>query len=179
MCGKILEVQRNKNWPGLSKEVSDICNEVGIPDINDHHIPDYQIKKAVFSHHYTKLKDDIKNSKKMEKHKDDDFRDVQPYMKGKVIHKTRMCFRVRCEMIKDIKGNYKSKYTRHGGEEALVCDNCDCNVIETQSHCVVCPKWEGIRQGLDLTAIDDLATFFQRLLLEREKGKDGSKGAAP
>jgi hypothetical protein len=63
----------------------------------------------------------------------------------------------------------KNHYTRNGGESALVCDNCECGVIETQSHCMVCPKLEGIRQGLDLTKIDDLSTFFQQLLAERAK----------
>ena len=67
-----MEVQKNKDWPGLAKEVSDICEQMGISDINDHDIPDYQIKKAIAEHHYAKLKDDIKNSKKMEKHKDDE-----------------------------------------------------------------------------------------------------------
>ena len=173
----MLEVQKNKDWPGLAKEVSDICEQVGISDINDHDIPDYQIKKAIAEHHYAKLKDDIKNSKKMEKHKDDDFRKAQPYMKGKSLEQTRMCFRARCEMVKEIKGNFKSKYTRNGGEEALVCDNEDCKVVETQSHCLTCPKWEGIREGLDLTVIQDLATFFQRLLVERGKEKLASKAA--
>ena len=80
--------------------------------------------------------------------------------------------------MNDIKGNFKSKYTRQGGEAALVCDNCQLNVNETQAHCLVCPKWEGIRQGLDLSRIEDMATFFQRLLGERAKMKDGSRGAA-
>ena len=86
----------------------------------------------------------------MKKHKDDDFTEVQPYMKGKVLSKTRMSFRVRCEMVNDVRGNFKSKYIRNGGEAALLCDNCDQQQIETQSHCLACPKWKGIRQGLDV-----------------------------
>ena len=61
--------------------------------------------------------------------------------------------------MKEIKGNFKSKYTRHGGEAALVCDNCDLRENETQTHCLVCPKWEDIRQGLDLSKIEEMATF--------------------
>ena len=178
LSGQILEEQRNNNWPGLAREVREICEELDIPDMNIHDIPDSQVKKAVCSHHYNTMKDDIANSKKMEKHKHEDFFDVQPYMKGIDIHKTRMCFRTRCEMVNDIKGNFTSKYKRHGGEAALVCDNCDLQVNETQTHCLVCPKWEDIRHGLDLTKIVDMATFFQRLLVERAKLKNGSKGAA-
>ena len=178
LSGQILEEQRSKNWPGLSQEVSEICEEINIPDINIHDINEGQIKKAVAIHHYDTMKDEIANSKKMEKHKDEDFHDVQPYMKGIDIQKTRMCFRTRCELVNDIKGNFKSKYTRHGGEAALVCGNCDLSENETQTHCLVCPKWEDIRQGLDLSKIEGMATFFQRLLVERGKLKNGSRGAA-
>ena len=36
-------------------------------------------------------------------------------MKGKSVDKCRMAFRIRCEMVKEIKGNYKDKYRRMGG----------------------------------------------------------------
>ena len=159
LSGQILEEQRSKNWPGLSQEVSEICEEINIPDINIHDINEGQIKKAVAIHHYDTMKDEIANSKKMEKHKDEDFHDVQPYMKGIDIQKTRMCFRTRCELVNDIKGNFKSKYTRQGGEAALVCDNCDLSENETQTHCLVCPKWEDIRQGLDLSNTEGMLHF--------------------
>ena len=51
LSGQILEEQRSKNWPGLAVEVREICEELDIPDINIHDIPDWQIKKAVFSNH--------------------------------------------------------------------------------------------------------------------------------
>ena len=124
------------------------------------------------------MKDDLANSKQMEKHKDEDFHEVQPYMKGIDIYQTRMCFRTICEMVNEIKGNFLSKYKRYGGEAALACDNCDLNVKETQTHCLVCPQWEDIRHGLDLTKIEDMATLFQRLFVERAKQKDGSNRAA-
>jgi hypothetical protein len=43
LSGQILQEQRNKNWPGLAREVSEICEELSIPDINIHDIPDSQI----------------------------------------------------------------------------------------------------------------------------------------
>ena len=78
-------------------------------------------------------------------------------------------------MVDNIKGNFKSKHRRSGGEKALICDYKGCEQVETQSHCMVCPQWASIRDGLDLTKIDDLATFFQKLLLARAKLKTGSK----
>ena len=46
-------------------------------------------------------------------------------MKGKVIERTRMAFKVRCEMVEEVRGNFKDKYKSQGGEEALVCEDCD------------------------------------------------------
>ena len=64
--------------------------------------------------------------------------------------------------MKDIKGNYKDKFKRLGGEDALKCDDC-LSEIQTQSHCLVCPHWEDIRKGLELDNINGLVTFFQRM----------------
>ena len=98
-------------------------------------------------------------------------------MNGKDIHKTRMSFSTRCELVNEIKGNSNSKYTRHGGEAVLVRDNCDLRENETQTHCLMCPKLEDIRQGLDFSTIKDIATFFQPLIVERVKLKNDSRGA--
>ena len=43
----------------------------------------------------------------------------------------RMAFRIRCELVKDIKGNYKDKFKRLGGEDALKCDDCLSDEIQT------------------------------------------------
>ena len=160
----ILEEQRLNNWPGLSKEVSSICETLKIPDINenDFDISMGNIKEAVMEHHDKELKEDYLNRKSLED--------------------TRMAFRIRCEMVDKVKGNFKDKFKRQGGEEALVCQDCDCGEIQTQSHCLVCPKWEDIRAGLELDRIEDLVKFFQRLLKERDgeekKDKTGSDGGA-
>ena len=167
----ILEEQRANNWPGLSKEVADICEQLQIPDLNDNDfdISVGSIKEAVMEHHDNELKEKIKSSEKMEKVKDDDFSQVQEYLKGKSIENTRMAFKIRCNMVQDIKGNFTSKYKRLGGEEALLCQDCDCREIQTQSHCLVCPKWEEIRTGLELDKIEDVVKFFQKLMVERLK----------
>ena len=125
-------------------------------------------------HHDKLLVEEVGKSKKTETPKNDNFKQVQEYMKQKSVHNCRMAFRIRCELVKDIKGNFKSKYKRQGGEEALKCEDCSLDQVQTQSHCVECPHWTGIREGLDLDTLEGLVTFFQRLLKERLKEKDGS-----
>ena len=136
------------------------------------------IKKAVFNHHYLELKEQLAKSKKMTNHKEDDFTQIQPYMKWNSVDQCRMAFRVRSEMVDEIRGNFKDKYRRTGGEAALACQVCPSGLIETQSHCVQCPKWQDLRLWLELNKMEDLVTFFQRLLNEKVKGRTGSLRAA-
>ena len=171
---QILEEQQTYKWPGLSAEVRDICAEIGIPDLNYHDTPAGHIKKAILHHHDRNVFEEVSKSKKMMNHKNDDFSKVQNYMKGKSVDNCRMAFRIRCEMVNDIKGNFKDKFKRQGGEEALKCDDCKSDQIQTQSHCLVCPHWEDIRRGLEFDQIEGLVKFFQRLLLERAREKTGS-----
>ena len=104
---------------------------------------------------YTKMKDI----------KDDNFTEVQSYFKEKSIETTRMAFRVRCKMVKDIPGNFKQKYKKEG----LTCKYCNGGDVMSQSHCVECPACSDLREGLDLMNILDMVKFFQKLLTERAR----------
>ena len=76
-------------------------------------------------------------------------------------------------MVNDIPGNFKNKYRRTKGlkdneDEGLACSYCGQGIM-TQSHCLICPAWEALREGLDLTTIDGMVTFFRGLVEERKK----------
>ena len=97
--------------------------------------------------------------------KDDDFSEVQDYFKEKSVETARMAFRVRCQMVKDIPGNFKQKYRKEG----LNCKYCEGGSVMSQSHCLTCPAWGELREGLDLTNILDMVKFFHKLLSERAR----------
>ena len=158
---------------GFQGLVTEICEAMDIPDINDNGITVGNIKKAVFTHHQRELLENIERSKKMMKHKGDNFSKPQSYMNERSVERARMSFRIRSEMVQEVRGNYKDKYRRKGGEQALLCQEYSCGVIETQSHCLECPKWESLRLGLDVEKLEDMVIFFQKLLSERTK-KHGS-----
>ena len=80
---------------------------------------------------------------------------------------TRMAFKVRCMMVPEIPNNFKDKYKKK--ENGLICSYCDEGQVMSQSHCLVCPAWAEQREGLDLTSIVDMASFFRKLLAERER----------
>ena len=79
----------------------------------------------------------------------------------------RMAFRVHCNMVDAIPANFKQKYRRD--KDGLICSYCPEGKLFSQSHCLECPAWEEMRKGLDLTNIMDMATFFRKLINERER----------
>ena len=169
LCRQVYEEGKVNGWPGLGEEVTEICKEIGIPDLNEVNVSKVTIKNAIFEHHYQSLKEEIvKSSGKLEPIKDEDFRTVQDYFSDKSVESVRMGFKVRSQMVPEIPGNFKNKY-KHAGEGGLKCKYCDEGAIMTQSHCVVCPAWGELRRGLDMTDIRDLVKFFRKLLEERAK----------
>ena len=107
---------------------------------------------------------------KLEAIKGDDFTEVQEYFNDKSVANGRMAFKVRSQMVPDIPGNFKNRYRVKGTtSEGLMCDHCQEGEILTQSHCISCSAWSNLRDGLDLTCITDMVTFFRKLLVERAK----------
>ena len=170
LCRQIYEEGKSKGWPGLGQEVKEICEIINIPDVNEVSLPKTVIKKAVFDHHYTEMKAEVMSMKKLDQIKNDDLSQVQGYFENKSIENARMSFKLRSQMLENIPGNFKNKYKKD--EEKLKCQHCDLSEVMTQSHCVQYTAWIDLKKDLDLTKIDDLVKFFQRLLLERAKAKD-------
>ena len=171
LCRQVYEEGRARGWPGLGEEVAGICKEIGIPDINGEFLSKTEIKNAIFDHHYKEMLENIEGSKKLEDIKHEEFNEVQHKFQVKSVENTRMAFRVRCHMVPDIPDNFKAKYRKKGPDSnvELFCKYCEEEVIMSQSHCMVCPAWTELREGLDLTNIMDMAKFFRMLLTERAR----------
>ena len=160
---QIYREQVDMSWPGLAREVEEICQKIGLKNLNDEDSSKEEIKEAIFFRNYLDMKEDMEKYKKLEAIKNEDFREAQQYMEFKSIDQARMAYRIRCKMVKSIKDNFKNSYSD------LACDNCQDGSLDSQSHAVMCPGWEEQRQGLELTNIKDMVVFFTRIL--KEKGK--------
>ena len=157
-------------WPGLGQEVSEICDVLGLPDVNIVLVSKNEVKKAIFEHHYHDMINIIKNQSKLHTIKEDDFKEVQQYFNYKSVEKTRMAFMIRSQMVPEIPGNFKNKFRGRGtGSDGLACPYCMQGSVMTQSHCLACPAWSELRGGLDITKIDYLVVFFRKLLVEMAK----------
>ena len=159
----------------MSEEVSEICRTVGLPDVNFSRVKKEKVQEMIYYHHYKDLKEELYKSKKMEEVKHEDYRVVQPYMEDKSIDRCRTKFRIRTQLMKTFKDNFRSKYRQKDrGEEdsdpGLQCGDCLApDTRDTQAHCLICPAWEQVRAGLDLGDIEDLVTYFRRVLEGRTK----------
>ena len=157
LCRLIYEEGKSRGWPRLGQEVTDICQKLNIPDVNDNLVPKSVVKEAIFAHHYSDMKEEVSKIKKLDPIKDQDFREVQHY------------FMDRSPMLEEIPGNFKNKFKNE--KEKLKCQHCSEQQILTQSHCVECPAWTEIKKDLDLTKIEDMVIYFLRLLNERVKSE--------
>ena len=43
-------------WPGLAKEVVDICEKLEIPNVLAQNIPKSKVKQAIYNHHNNEIK---------------------------------------------------------------------------------------------------------------------------
>ena len=105
LARQVYEESRRKGWPGLGKEVTGICKEIGIADVNDVVMSKTEIKNAIWEHHQLDIKKELSQSKKLGDIKDEDFATVQDYFNDKSIANTRMAFKICSQMVEEIPGN--------------------------------------------------------------------------
>ena len=67
------EKQLHLQLPGLAREVSDICEQIQIPDVNYYKVKKDTIEEAIFFNHYKDMKEELYDSKKLNKFKYEDF----------------------------------------------------------------------------------------------------------
>ena len=166
LAKKICQEADDRGWPGLKSEVKEICRQIGIEDLNKHNISKTHIKEAIFYSHYKSMKEDMSKSSKLEDIQNEDYRCIQPYFLDKSVSNTRLAFRIRTKMLEKIPGNYKNMFKN--SKEGLKCSHCEEDVM-TQIHCVSCPGFKQLREGLDLTCMADMVVYFRRVMVERSR----------
>ena len=110
--------------------------------------------------------EDMSKSSKLEDIQNEDCRCIQPYFLDKSVSNTRLAYRIRTKMVEKIPGNYKNMFKK--SNEGLKCSHCEEDVM-TQIHCVSCPGFKLLREGLDLTCMADMVVYFRRVMVERSR----------
>ena len=120
---------------------------MGIEDVNLTMVSETEVKEAIFKHHYNDMISVINTKSKQEAIKRDDFTKVQEYSYEKSVINSRMAFTIRSHMVPKILGYFKNRYKGKGTiSEWLNCDYCQEGKIMTQSHCMSCSAWSGLRK---------------------------------
>ena len=110
LARQVYEKQLQLGIPGLAKEVTDIFEIIKIHNINTFQVKKETIEEHVFYHHYKDMKENMEQSKKMEKIKHEDFRKEQDYMDSRLLDSCRTQLKVRLEMLDTFKDNFRTKY---------------------------------------------------------------------
>ena len=76
LAKEVYQEQRQHDWPGLAQEVTEICKEVGIEDVNDKEVSKETIEEGIFYHHYKELKKEMDSKEKFKDIKHEAFREV-------------------------------------------------------------------------------------------------------
>ena len=153
------------NWPGLGREVRQICKQIHIQDLNKYNVRKSEIKDAILRSHYQDMMGRFEGSKKLQNIRYDDFTEIQPYFQDKSIENARLKFRIRSQMVDKIPGNFKNKY--RFDVNGLKCFYCPQEL--TQSHCISCPGRLEMRKDLNMTNFDDIVVYFKRFLSDENK----------
>ena len=132
----VYQEAESRGWPGLGKEVRQICQNIGIPDINIHIIRKSDIQKALKISHHNHMMGQFEGSSKLADIKNDSFLNIQSYFNDKDLESSRMKFKIRTKMLERIPGNFKNKYKYQ--ENGLKCNLCSEDM--TQNHCKICPE---------------------------------------
>ena len=106
----IYEEAELNSWPGLGKDVRQICLDIGIPDLNCNIMTKQDIKKAIQHSHYEHMMQLFEGSSKLHDIKEDDFRSMQLYFNDKNLESARTKFKIRTKMLEQIPGNCKNLY---------------------------------------------------------------------
>ena len=166
---EILKEQMAMKWDGLSKEVTEICEKVGLRNACTVFVDRKTVTEAVMYSHLKVLKEEY-SMEKLKHLKDQDLRYMQPYMKRASLEDARLEFRYRVNMLDNrasMGKRYKFKY----------CPHCpagrDEGVIESSQHWMECAAYTELRRGLDPEgSLPDRLKFIrsvQILRIELEK----------
>ena len=90
----------------------------------------------------------------------------------KSVSNIRLAFRIRTKMVEKIPGNYKNMFKIN--KDGLKCSHCE-KVVMTQIHCVSCPGFKELREGLDLTCMADMVVYFRGIMKKRSRKFHGSE----
>ena len=165
---EILREQQEQGWEGLTREVADICQLVGLPNVCKKYMSRSDIVKAVELHHLKEIREEMKPLSKLDKIWNTNTRNMQKYMSQKCLLDSRIEFIWETNMIDtrmNMKGRYeKDKYHCHHCYEGRQPEGS----LETSDHLMVCGAYRDLREGINPELVlEDRASYLRKVIKRR------------
>ena len=164
LARQIYDEQVMQGWPGLSREVAEICAQLGLPDANIVRVTKAQVDKAIKEYNKQEIREVMaKKYKKLDDLVEGEDGLLKEYMRIKNIAESRIMFRIRTKML-NLKDNMRGQFKTN-----LDCRACNTREIESQTHVLSCTGYADIRVGLDMSNDKDLIAYFAQVMKIRMK----------
>ena len=161
-------VQDKLSLPGLISETKEIISELQLPDMQS--VTKIQWRNMVHKKLLVKNKDDILKAsvryKKIDtKEMSEDKFERKSYLTDLRMDKARTKFKLKTKMMKNVKLNFKND-----PKSVAALWKCpECEHMDSQQHILWCKEYESLRENKDLSTDKDLTSYFQQVMLYREK----------
>ena len=166
----MMDEQVRHGWPGLTVEVSKLCNMLRLEDarttVKDRQLYAKEVKKACKWKDEAMMKEAMEGMKykKMRTMYQDNL-DMKEYVKTCDLYTARTTWEVRSHMLR-VAGNYPghNKYAATGWR----CQACALEVREDQEHLASCSGYADFSAGKDLSEEQELVTFYKNVMARRK-----------
>lgn len=172
LAGQVFDTQIKNRWPGLCKEVKDICREWNIDNVcasgsDSNSKMEWKkiLKEAAHEKNENDLRDAMESLEKLEDVKNEKY-EMKSYLNDMSMKDARMMMRIRGRMVK-CKMNFSSE--RVNIETSWKCRACCSGAIETQSHILYCEAYKPLREGKSLSSDEDIVDYYRKVSELREK----------
>ena len=170
LCREVLEVQLAMGWPGLTKEVQEICKTVGLRDVTQKYLNREEVIEYIQYYDMKCAKDKMAPLEKCRVIRNRDCRFVRPYMYQESLEQSRLEFLWESCMV-DTRTTMKAKYEK----DKYNCPHCregrEEGALETPDHMLsTCGAYSDLREGLNPEAVlEDRATFLRGAMTRRKE----------
>ena len=162
--------QVKNNWPGLAREAGDICEQLGIQNVNETVLSKKQfsqlVESAILTEEDKLLKSESANMDKMKVIQAESW-GLKEYVKSVNLYSVRSTWELRAYMLK-VAGNY-SHHSRYLATDWR-CQACQLQVREDQDHlATTCDGYKDLREGKDMDDDKEMVDFFRMVMRRREQ----------
>ena len=164
---ELLEEEQLHSWGGITQEVKDICQEMGLPNATQQFVSRQEAKEAISLHHLITIKKEMEGKRKCDQIYKRDIRKMQEFMLDKSLENARMEVLWLTDML-DTRSTMKGRYRQYACPHC--CEGRDLGTLETPQHLMHCQAYLQLRQGLNPEEdFVDRSSYLRKVIAKRKE----------